>query len=387
MAKNCQPNGIAQSAMRILYSHRVQSKDGMSVHIEELIRALREAGHEVRVVGPGFYDQAGFGGESRTVELIRRVLPGAAQELAELGYNVLAYRRLARAWAEFRPDVIYERCNLFYLAGARLARRTGTRLLLEVNAPLAAERHANGGLRLYGLARRLEVRTWRAAYRVLPVTAVLGDMLAEAGVAREAIVVIANGVDLSRFPPRPAKGAGEPVALGFVGFVRDWHGLDTVIAGMAASRTACTLTIVGDGPARAGLERLAGELGIGAQVAFTGVVSPEAVAAVVSGFDIALQPKATAYASPLKIFDYMAAACAIVAPDQANIREVLRDGENAVLFDAGSPGAMWRAVEALIGDAGRRSRLGAAARAAVEAEGRTWGANAARVVELARSAE
>jgi glycosyltransferase involved in cell wall biosynthesis len=153
---------------------------------------------------------------------------------------------------------------------------------------------------------------------------------------------------------------------------------------MAASRTACTLTIVGDGPARAELERLAGELGLGGQVVFSGIVSPEAVAAVVSGFDIALQPKATSYASPLKIFDYMAAGCAIVAPDQANIREVLRDGENAVLFDAAAPGAMWRAVEGLVGDASRRARLGAAARAAVEVEGRTWAANAARVVALAR---
>ena len=80
-----------------------------------------------------------------------------------------------------------------------------------------------------------------------------------------------------------------------------------MIAGMATSRTACTLTVVGDGPARAGLERLAGELGLSGQVHFTGVVAPEAVPEAVSAFDIALQPKATSYASPLKIFDYMAA--------------------------------------------------------------------------------
>ena len=123
---------------------------------------------------------------------------------------------------------------------------------------------------------------------------------------------------------------------------------------------------------------------LGAQVIFTGVVAPEAVAGAVSAFDIALQPKATSYASPLKIFDYMAAGCAIVAPDQPNIREVLRDGENARLFDAAATGAMWRAVESLIGDGAQRARLGAAARAAIETQGRTWAGNAARVVELAR---
>ena len=41
--------------MRILYSHRIQSRDGQSVHVEELVAALREAGHEVLVVGPSFY--------------------------------------------------------------------------------------------------------------------------------------------------------------------------------------------------------------------------------------------------------------------------------------------------------------------------------------------
>jgi hypothetical protein len=35
--------------MRILYSHRVQSHDGQGVHIEEMVRALRRAGHEVMV--------------------------------------------------------------------------------------------------------------------------------------------------------------------------------------------------------------------------------------------------------------------------------------------------------------------------------------------------
>jgi glycosyltransferase involved in cell wall biosynthesis len=369
--------------MRILYSHRVQSKDGQGVHIEELIRALRELGHEIRVVGPSFYDQAGFGGESRAVARIRKMLPGVAQEIAELAYNAIAYRALRRAHAEFRPDAIYERCNLFYLAGTRLARRTGTPLLLEVNAPLAAERHANGGLHLFRLAKRLEHQTWRAASVVLPVTQVLANILIEAGVLPDRITVMPNGVDLARFPPRPPKPENTAVALGFVGFVRDWHGLDTVIAGMAASKTACTLTIVGDGPARPDLQALAGHLGIAGQVRFTGIIPPEDVAAAVTQFDIALQPKSTPYASPLKIFDYMAASCAIAAPDQPNIREILHHDTTALLFDPDTPGAMWRAVETLITTPTLRQSLGTAARAALIAGRRTWQGNAARVVALA----
>ena len=95
--------------MRILYTHRIQSRDGQSVHVEEMIAAFRALGHEVRVAAPGFYAGSDFGGENPSVVWLRRLLPGALGELAELVYNVPAYRRLRRACMEFRPDLIYER--------------------------------------------------------------------------------------------------------------------------------------------------------------------------------------------------------------------------------------------------------------------------------------
>ena len=83
--------------MRILYSHRIQSRDGQSVHVEELVAALRDAGHEVMVVGPTYYAASSFGGESRVVARLRRLLPGALGEIAELAYNIPAYLALRRA--------------------------------------------------------------------------------------------------------------------------------------------------------------------------------------------------------------------------------------------------------------------------------------------------
>ena len=84
--------------MRILYSHRIQSRDGQSVHVEELVAALRRAGHEIRVVGPAVYEKAGFGGNGRLVPLLRKALPLGLAEVIELAYNVPAYLRLRRAW-------------------------------------------------------------------------------------------------------------------------------------------------------------------------------------------------------------------------------------------------------------------------------------------------
>ncbi len=372
--------------MRILYSHRIQSRDGQSVHVDELIAALRAEGHEVLVVGPSFYDNASFGGGSGFVDFVRKLLPGALGELAELAYNIPAYRRLRAACREFRPDAIYERCNLYYLAGSWLARRTKLPFLLEVNSPLAAERTKFGNLRLTALAHRLERYTWKTADRVLPVTGVLKRILVANGVPEGRIEVIHNGIVLSRFDDPPSRLAGEPVTLGFVGFVRAWHGLDEVIREIAARRSmALKLTVVGDGPVRAELEAQAASLGIAERLDFKGVVPHAAVPHHVAGFDIALQPKVTEYASPLKIFDYMAAGRAIVAPDQPNIREILTHERTALLFDPDAPGAMWEAVARLIDDAPLRTRLGAAARAELEARDYTWRGNARRVAGIAET--
>ena len=369
--------------MRILYSHRVQSRDGQGVHIEELIRAFRDDGHEVLVVGPGFYEQAGFGGESAVVATIKRLLPGAASEFAELAYNVGATRRARLALRRFKPDLVYERANLFFTAGATLARRHGARVFLEVNSPLADERARHGGLHLTGLARRMEHASWRAATRVLPVTQALADIVAAAGVPQDRITVMPNGIDPRRFPPRPHASPDADIVLGFVGFMRPWHGLDAVLNGMAASpRRNPTLTLVGDGPAREPLQAQAQGLGIADRVRFTGVAPPEQVPGLVAGFDVALQPQATPYASPLKIFDYLAAGCAIVAPDQPNIREILADGENAVLFDPAAPDGLWRGVERLVADPVLRGRLGEAARRTVDERDYTWAGNARRIAAL-----
>lgn len=372
--------------MRILYSHRIQSRDGQSVHVEELVAAFRALGHEVLVVGPGFYQQARFGGESRLVPWIRARLPAVIGEVAELIYNIPAWWRLRTAFRRFRPDLIYERYNLYYLAGTWVARSNRAKLFLEVNAPLAEERTRFGQLRLRWLAGVLERYVWRSATKVLVVTGVLQQTVAAVGVPQEHIVVVPNGIDPAQFAALPARQAGDgPLVLGFVGFVRDWHGLDAVIAAMAAEPGGpdLRLVVVGDGPARAALAQQAAALGVADRTIFTGLQPREAIPNLVAGFDIALQPLVVSYASPLKIFEYMAAGRAIVAPDQPNIREVLRDGETAVLFDPAETGAMWRAIRRLTTDAALRRRLGEAARAEITRRDYTWRGNAARIVDWA----
>jgi glycosyltransferase involved in cell wall biosynthesis len=166
--------------------------------------------------------------------------------------------------------------------------------------------------------------------------------------------------------------------------VREWHGLDAAIDVVAAAQPflGLHLLVAGDGPARESLERQARDLGVSDRVTFAGIVPRDEIPSFVAAFDIALQPRAVRYASPLKIFEYMAAGRAIIAPDLPNIREILWDDETALLIDPDSPLALSCAVERLARDMSLRQRLGTAARWDLLQRGLTWDGNARRVTGL-----
>ena len=370
--------------MKILYHHRVASKDGQFVHIEELVRALERLGHEVRVIGPEAISTIDFGSEAGLVAKLKRALPPMLYELAELAYGCLAWRRLERACREFQPDALYERYSLHLPAGALLRRRRNLPFVLEVNAPLAEERGRYGGLALPGLARRIEGWTWRSADRVCAVTKVLADHIQAAGVAPERVVLTPNGIDPARFAGMPDSAAAKSAlgvagrrVVGFTGFMREWHGLDRIVTWLAEGAAAdVVVLLVGDGPARPSLEAQARALGIADRLFVTGVIERDAVAAHVAAFDIALQPAVVPYASPLKLFEYMALGRAIVAPDTPNIREVLEHERSALLVPEAQ---VTDAIDRLLSDPVLRRELGRGARRSLETRGYTWDANAVRV--------
>jgi glycosyltransferase involved in cell wall biosynthesis len=377
--------------MKILYHHRTRSKDGQYVHIEEMIRALRQLGHEVIIVAPPSAETESFGSDAGMVAWLKRSLPQFVYEIMELAYSLVAYRRLARAVREHQPDCLYERYNLFLPAGIWLKRKYGLPMLLEVNAPIFEERVRYDGLALKGLARWSQSYAWNAADYVLPVTQVLGDIVASYGVPRERIVVIPNGINASQFSGAPetqaakaALGLDGNIVLGFTGFVRDWHGLDKVISMIASDppESSRHLLVVGDGPARAALEAQADALNIRHRVSFTGVIAREDVARYVAAFDIALQPAVVEYASPLKLFEYLALGKAIIGPAQPNLMEILTDGQNAVLFDPKAADGMAGAIGKLTSDAALRQRVGENARKTISDKQLTWRENALRAVEL-----
>ena len=374
---------MSHSRLRILYNHRTRARDGQSVHIDELIAAFRAQGHAVQMVGPQRIDAMSDGVE-------RKLLPRPLYELAELGYSLVECWRLLRAGLKQKPDFVYQRANVHMLGAAWAARLLKRPLFLEVNAPLARERGQSRGFAWPALARWSERFLWSRADVLLPVTEVLAADLAAAGIDRGRISVIANGVNPARFGSRNRRaakarlGLENRLVLGFVGFVREWHGLEQVIDLLAADGelAGAHLLVVGDGPALPALAARAERIGVADRVFFTGVVAHDDVANLAGAFDIALQPDVTAYASPLKLFEYMALGHAIVAPDTPNMREVLSNGDNAILFASGNYDAFSEKVRQLSRDPALRQKLGDGALRDIAAKDRTWEGNARRIASL-----
>jgi glycosyltransferase involved in cell wall biosynthesis len=375
--------------MKILYHHRTRSRDGQSVHIDEMIKALEKEGVSVQIVGPDRVD-------ALKPSRHKQVLPKVIYELLELGYSGLELVKLIRAIWRDKPDAIYERANVYTLSGLWASRLFSLPLLLEVNAPLTDERQKFDGLGMPAVARWSEEAVWRGATYVMPVTEVMAKIVARTGVRRARIVVTSNGVDLARFSEVAALDrSGLPetfksgLVLGFVGYVRAWHGLPQVVDLLAhdPALADANLLIVGDGPGTADLVQRAQALGVEGRVHIAGLVERDALAAYVSIFDVALQPEVTSYASPLKLFEYMALRRAIVAPDAPNIREILTDDVDAILFEPNNPASLAQAVRALVLDPALRLRLGTAAGDTIRSGDISWARNARRAISLVKAAQ
>jgi glycosyltransferase involved in cell wall biosynthesis len=115
-------------------------------------------------------------------------------------------------------------------------------------------------------------------------------------------------------------------------------------------------------------------------VIFAGSVPHREVTELVAAADVAVVPHSNAYRSPIKLFEYMAAVRAVVAPRVEPVESVVQDGTHALLFEPLNIDALAQALIKLANDATLRVKLGAAGRKLVE-EKHTWPANAQKVLE------
>jgi len=343
---------MAEAPLRILHTESSLGWGGQEIRVLTEARGVARRGHAVAIAAPPqsriFQAAPDYGVEAIAVPIARKSLGG-----------LFAMTRLLR---NRRFDVLNTHSSTDSWLAALAA------CLLRHAPPIVRTRHISAPVPRNFATRWL----YRNATRCIVTTGerLREQVMTETGAAPDRVVSIPTGIDLERFRPGDAAKAREEVGLaaggsllGIVATLRSWKGhryLFESLAGLADR--GARLVVVGDGPQREPLEKLAAELGIAERVRFAG--NQADVAPWMRALDLFCLPSYANEGVPQALMQAMACGLPVVTTPVGSIGEIVQDGETGRLVPPGDASALGAAIEALLADAPKRHRLAARAREA-----------------------
>ncbi|MEC3910646.1 glycosyltransferase [Sphingobium sp. CR2-8] len=261
----------------------------------------------------------------------------------------------------YRPDILYSAGNQSNMLVALATLGTDSKAVGRISNPIVRPGQQGPG----AWAR---LTRFRAIARACDLTIVMGEhdraLLAQSGdirlLPRPTVTRLMERACATRTDRRP----GDPWRLLMVGRLTEQKDHATALAALARlSHRDWRLTIAGQGPLRAELERGCVALGIADRVDFTGYVGdPERLAALMAQSDLLLQPSRWEGLCATLI-EAMACGMDVVATDSTpNIRPVLASGGQHPVTPVGDAAAFARAIERTMMRPAPRDLLAAATR-------------------------
>lgn len=277
-------------------------------------------------------------------------------------FHLHYFPTLARRIADCHPDVVHideEPYNLAAWHSLWLARRAGAKALffswqnIHKRYPLPfalGERYvlrkADGAIAGTGSAAAI----WRAK-----------------GFAQPLAVIPQFGVDPAQFAPAPIREGERPFTVGYIGRLVPEKGIDLLMRALAGWTADWRLQIVGQGPERAALERLAQTLGSADRVAFVGQIPSMDIPRFYHQLDALVIPSRTLPNWKEQfgrvITEAMASGVPVIGSDSGAIPDVI--GEAGLIVPEGDADALRAALSRLHDDHGLRATLSQRGRARV----------------------
>lgn len=209
---------------------------------------------------------------------------------------------------------------------------------------------------------RIERRVAHRAKAVIVPSEYLKRVVCAWGIQEENITVVHNAVEPTDkgTVPETVRTLPHPRIVTIARLV-PWKGLDGLIDAVADVRkegTAVSLVVVGEGPEKERLEKLADEK-LGDSYVFTGALTPDDAQAVLRESDI-LALNSTYEGLSHVLIEALMTGLPVVATDAGGNKEVL--GDSGMLVPVGDTSALRDALAKLVQDSELRKSLGTAAR-------------------------
>jgi len=350
---------------------------GPALHVAYLVEGLADRGYETTLVAGSLArgeESMAHVAESRNARIV--TIPHLHREISPLE-DARAIVRLAQLIREERPQILHT-----HTAKAGAVGRIAALLAGSARPPIVVHTFHGHVLRGYFSPlttlgfRTLERWLARVTTRLIAVSPEVRDDLVRLGVGpKEKFAVIRLGIELgervggdeeTRRETRRQLGVGpDAFVVGWVGRMTAVKRTDDVVRSfreLLDRDVDAYLCLVGDGPDRPRLERLAHELGIVKRCLFVGY--QDDVAPYYEAIDVLLLPSVNE-GTPVSVIEALAAGRPAVATRVGGVPDVVRDGVDGHLVEVGDASTLGERLAELARDPSRREEMGQEGRSRV----------------------
>jgi glycosyltransferase involved in cell wall biosynthesis len=378
--------------MKILYilpGKYFRSKTGGCVsHTTGVVDSMLKMGHHVI-----FYS-------SDMIPDYDRKIGFRALKIREINIKILGrvykdyfiYNQINKIIKEEKPEVTYIRWrhNLFW---GFLFKKRKYRVVFECNTPstMSLYKYGNRPGRLMELfTMYMDRQICRNSDLISAVSEGVKDFLEnKIRCSCKRIIVNPNGVNTEIFSPygdnkrKEYNISKDTTVIGYSGSFRPQHGVEILInAFKNMGYRDRKLLIIGTGD-KDYEEKLKSLAGSDRRIIFSGEIPFNKMPAYLRTCDILVSPQKPFigddfHQSPVKLYEYMAVGRAITASALGQIKNIIIDGYNGMLFESGDIESLRNCLDVLSKDKKLRGRLSANARKEAE-NNYTWEDNVRRI--------
>lgn len=374
--------------LNVIYvgSPELFSKGASSIHIMKMCQAMTRLGIETELIIPSnksrsqMFEYYGVDSEFRVTSFpyfrnssIRNIIHGLLASL---------YIKFFR---KDRYDIVVTRNIIFTYFATKF-----------LNIPTVYDAHhplVKGGAALFEGFKNSDY-----LIRFSTNTKGLSQIYLNLGLPKDKLVVAHNGVELERFQDAPSKNEcrknlGLPLKKKIVcysGNIYEGRGVEELIDVTKRMHDVLFLIVGGLDEEVERYRKIAESKSV-SNLKLVGFVPHKDVPEYLKSSDVLVMPytssmtikggaKAQEFTSPIKLFEYMAAARPIVATSIPSVREVLEDGVNSVLIEPNSAEAIYKGLEKVLSNDNLAQKI--AARAGKDISEYTWEERVKKLLDI-----